>query len=126
MGYTKGMGTTDQRLKAAHERGTDDTDEEKRQIPGRGFIPPFRHWGGCKAMGRIQSNLPFFIRFFISGIGVIRGRSPLFLVAAERSKVALSSCCRLWFTTAWPCRGLSCRKCQAENATAGKTVGSDV
>ncbi len=42
----------------------------------------FRH---C---GRIQSNLPFFIRFFISEIGVIRGRSTLFLVAAERGEAA--------------------------------------
>jgi hypothetical protein len=82
------MGTTDQRLKSAHERGTDGTDEEQRQISGGVFIPPFRHSaigadskqfaippkGGFKAI---------FIRFFIRGIGVIRGRSPLFLVAAE-------------------------------------------
>jgi hypothetical protein len=40
-------------------------------------------------MGWIQSNLPVFIRFFISGIGVIRGRSALFLVAAERTETAL-------------------------------------
>jgi hypothetical protein len=52
VGYTKGMGTTDV---------TDDTDEEQRQISGGGFIPPFRHWGGCKAMGRIQSNLHQFL-----------------------------------------------------------------
>jgi hypothetical protein len=68
VGDTTGMGTTDQRLKAAHKRGTDDTDEEQRQISGGAFIPP---------LGRIQSNLPFLIRFFISGIGVIRGRSLL-------------------------------------------------
>ena len=76
-GYTKGMGTTDQRLKAAHERGTDGTDEEQRQISGGGFIPPF---------GRIQSNLPFFIGFLsvesvprsCAGLSpLIRGRSPL-------------------------------------------------
>jgi hypothetical protein len=55
-------------------------DEEKRQNPGPGVqfaIPPE---GGFKAI---------FIRFFISGIGVIRGRSPHFLVAAERSEAAL-------------------------------------
>jgi hypothetical protein len=54
---------------AAHERGTDDTDEEQRQIRGGGSfrhsaIPPFRHWGGSKAMRRIQSDLPFFIIFY--------------------------------------------------------------
>jgi hypothetical protein len=63
------MGTTDQRLKAAHERGTDDTDEEQRRISDGGFIP---------RLGRIQSNLPVFVRFFIRGIGVIRGRTPFF------------------------------------------------
>ena len=65
------MATTDQRLTAAHERGTDDTDEtdeEQRQISsgGSSAIPPK---GGLKAI---------FIRFFISGISVIRGCSPLF------------------------------------------------
>jgi hypothetical protein len=54
------MGTTD---------FTDDTDEEQRQISD-------------------QLILPFFIGFFISGIGVIRGRSPLFLVAAEGSEAS--------------------------------------
>jgi hypothetical protein len=44
-GGTKGMGTTDQLLKAAHERGTD---EEKRDFR-RG---PFRH----SATGRMQSH----------------------------------------------------------------------
>ncbi len=77
VGDTKGMRTTD---------FTEDTDEEQTQISG---ADSFRHWGGCKAMGRIQSNLPVFMRFFISGIGVIRGHSPLFLVAAERSETAL-------------------------------------
>jgi hypothetical protein len=71
------MGTTDQRLKAAHERGTDGTDEmdeKQRQIPGRSS---FRRWGGYKTMGGIRSNVPVSIRFFISGISVIRGRSAL-------------------------------------------------
>jgi hypothetical protein len=39
----------------------------------------FRH----SATGRIQSNLH---PLFISGIGVIRGRSPLLLVAAKRGR----------------------------------------
>ncbi len=71
------IASTDQRRQAAHERGPDDTDEEKRQIPGKGVqfaIPPK---GGFKAI---------FISFFISGIRVIRGRSAPFLVAAERSE----------------------------------------
>jgi hypothetical protein len=55
VGDTTGMGTTDQRLKAAHERGTDDTDEEQRQISGGGFLPPFRHWGGFKAICQSSS-----------------------------------------------------------------------
>jgi phage shock protein A len=48
------MGTTDQRRKAAHERGTDDTDEtdeEQRQISGGSFIchslSPFYQWNQC-------------------------------------------------------------------------------
>lgn len=45
-------------------------------------IPPK---GGFKAI---------FISFFISGIGVIRGRSAPFLVAAEQSEAALGY---LWF-----------------------------
>ena len=52
---TKDTGTTD---------FADDTDEKERQISGGGFIP---------RLGRIQSNLPVFIRFSISGIHVIRG-----------------------------------------------------
>jgi hypothetical protein len=52
--------TTDQRPKAAHERGTDDTDEETRQISGRVHFANF--------------DLPF-----ISGIRAasVRGLSPL-------------------------------------------------
>jgi hypothetical protein len=56
------MGTTDV---------TDDTDEEQRKISGGGFM------------------LSFLISFFISGISVIRGRSSLFSVAAERGEAAL-------------------------------------
>jgi hypothetical protein len=36
--------------------------------------------------------LPFFISFFISGIGVIRGRSPLVLVAAEQARPRCEIC----------------------------------
>jgi hypothetical protein len=77
VGYTKGMGTTD---------FTDVTDEDRAG-------GSFRHWGGCKA---------FFISFFISGISVIRGRSPLVLVAAERSEAALGD---PWLTSSAPIAG---------------------
>ena len=95
VGDTKGMRTTD---------FTDDTDEEQREIQAGGsfrhsVIPPrgrtqssgadAKPWGGCKAI---------FISFFISEIGaafvrglspLIRGRSPPFLISAERSEAAL-------------------------------------
>ena len=37
-------------------------------------------------MGRMQSHFLFFISFFISGIGVIRGRSPLFWLRLSEAR----------------------------------------
>ena len=74
------MGTTDQRLKAALERGTDDTDEEQRQISDGVFI--------ChSAEGRIQSNLhPIFYQWNQCDPWSAR----LFLlIEAKRSEAAL-------------------------------------
>jgi hypothetical protein len=60
---------------------TDDTDE--RRLSGGGIIPPF---------GRVQSNLPFFISFFIGGISVIRGRSPLFWLRLSEARPRSALC----------------------------------
>jgi len=81
------MGTTD------FTDDTDETDEEQRRISGERFIPPFRH-SAIPPLGRMQSHgadskqadskqFDILDQLFISGISVIRGRSPLFLVAAE-------------------------------------------
>jgi hypothetical protein len=97
---------------------TDDTDEKQRQISGGRFIPP---------LGRIQSNLPFFIRFFYQWNRCDPwSHSSSFWLQLREARPAEFLVSFLWFKTAWRCRGSSSRICLDENATAKKTVGNDI